>query len=98
MGVRWNRGLDAEARLLAERSLLTGLAERLGALGERADVVDLDRASSAIAFKAIRDGICVWKANEAERVEAVVRVARRYDDEAPMRRIFRDAARRVWAE
>jgi hypothetical protein len=46
-----------------------------------------------VAFRAVRDGECVWERGEPERVRAIVRVSRRYDDEAPQRRLSRDAAR-----
>jgi len=93
LGVRWTRGLPLEARIEAERGFAAALSERLGALAERLDLVDLDRAASSVAFRAIREGKCVWTRTEAERVRAVVRVSRRYDDEAPLRRLYRAAAR-----
>jgi predicted nucleotidyltransferase len=93
LGVRWAQGLSLEARIEAERALATALSERLGALAARVDLVDLDRAASSVAFRAIREGRCVWTRTEAERVRAVVRVSRRYDDEQPLRRLHRDAAR-----
>jgi predicted nucleotidyltransferase len=93
LGVRWVPGLSLEARIDAERSFAMALAEQIGALADRLDLVDLDRAASGVAFRAIREGTCVWAHSEAERVRAVVRVSRRYDDEAPLRLLYRDAAR-----
>ena len=46
-----------------------------------------------MVFRAVRDGVCAWAESEAERVRAHVRVSRRYDGEAPFRRLQRDAAR-----
>jgi predicted nucleotidyltransferase len=93
IGVRWQAGLSLEKRVAAERTFATLLAEQLGSLADRLDLVDLDRAASSVAFRAIRDGKCAWARGEAERVRAIVRVSRRYDDEAPLRRLQRDAAR-----
>lgn len=93
LGVRWTPGLALEQRIQAERAFADALAARLAALAERLDLVDLDRATSSVAFRAIRDGKCLWARSDAERVRAVVRVARRYDDEAHHRQMFREAAR-----
>jgi predicted nucleotidyltransferase len=93
LGVRWAPGLALEGRLQAERAFAKALADQLGFGGERLDLVDLDRAASSVAFRAVRDGECVWERGEPERVRAIVRVSRRYDDEAPQRRLSRDAAR-----
>src|SRR6185295_18826190 len=92
LAVRWAPGLALEARIEAERALARALSEQLGGLAQRLDLVDLDRAASGVAFRAVRDGTCLWARNEAERVRAVVRVSRRYDDEAPLRRLYRAAA------
>jgi predicted nucleotidyltransferase len=96
LGVRWDPGLCRESRHAAERRLLDALSQRLGGLGERVDLVDLDQAASGVAFRAVRDGVCVWAARDQDRVNAVVRVARRYDDEAPLRKLYRQAARRAF--
>jgi predicted nucleotidyltransferase len=95
--VRFERALDSEARGRAELLLIDNLTRVLGALGERADIADLDRADSAVAFRAIRDGVCVWCCDEQERIRAIVDVARRYDDETPMRELFQQAAKRAVA-
>ncbi len=96
LGVRWDPALSGESRHEAERHLLDALSQRLGALGEHVDLVDLDQAASGVAFSAVRDGVCVWAAREQDRINAVVRVARRYDDEAPTRKLYRQAARRAF--
>jgi len=88
------RDLDDEGRERARRLIVAALTEALGRLGERADVVDVDRTSSAVAFRAIRDGRRVIARSESERVAAEVRIMRRYDDESPRRALFRQAALR----
>jgi predicted nucleotidyltransferase len=93
LAVRWEPGLVLETRIAAERFFAARLSEQLGAAAERLDLVDLDRAASGVAFRAIHDGEFVWARSEAERVRAIVRVSRRYDDETPLRRLYRDAAR-----
>lgn len=93
LGVRWETGLSLEERVAGEREFAALLAEPLGSLAERLDLVDLDRAASSVAFRAVRDGKCAWARSETERVRAIVRVSRRYDDESPLRRLQRDAAR-----
>jgi len=77
LGVRWAPALGLEARIHAERAFASALSEQLGPLAERLDLVDLDRAASSVAFRAIRDGKCVWARNDPERVRAIVRVSRR---------------------
>lgn len=93
VGVRWSPGLDLPARVQAERRFADQLAALLPSAAERIDLVDLDRSVSSVAFRAIRDGVCAWAESERERIAAVVRVARRYDDEASLRELFREAAR-----
>jgi predicted nucleotidyltransferase len=84
---------DDERRELGRRALVASLERSLGALGERSDIVDLDRANSAVAFRAIRDGLCAFSRTPRDRAEAEARVARRHDDDAPRRELFRRAAR-----
>jgi predicted nucleotidyltransferase len=86
------RDLDDPAREQARRQIVAALTDALGRLGERADVVDIDRTGSAVAFRAIRDGRRLVARTESERVAAEVRVMRRYDDDAPRRALFRKAA------
>jgi predicted nucleotidyltransferase len=95
VAVAWARGLGDEAREVARREVIAALTDALGALGERADIVDLYRADSAVGFRAIRDGLRVVSRSELERIELEVRIARRYDDDAPKRELFRNAALRV---
>jgi predicted nucleotidyltransferase len=54
VAVSWDWRRTDEERHRATLELIALLTDRLGALGERADVLDLDRGSSAVAFKAIR--------------------------------------------
>ncbi|HVY45259.1 MAG TPA: nucleotidyltransferase domain-containing protein [Minicystis sp.] len=95
VGVVYARELDGRGREDARRDVCDALAAELGALGERADVVDLDRCGAAIAFAALRDGCLALARTEPERVAFAVRTMRRYDDDAPRRALFREAARRV---
>jgi uncharacterized protein len=87
-------GLSPQQR--AERTLdvIAALGRELGALGERADVLDLDldRVSSAIAFHVIRDGHRVLDRDPAARVHLEATIARRYDDDRPRRELIRRAA------
>lgn len=92
IAVRFDAGLEPGGREAARRRLVAALSDELGALGERADVVDLDRADGAVAFEAVRRGDLALARSEAERVDAVARVARRYDDERGKRALFRRAA------
>jgi predicted nucleotidyltransferase len=85
---------DAE-RGRVKLQVIDGLTARLGSLGERADIVDLDRAGSSVAFAAIAQGRCVYTRDRAERVRLEVRIARRYDDERPYRELTAAAARRA---
>jgi hypothetical protein len=95
--VRFRPGLDGEEKARIELRLIHELTAELGPLGERTDLTDLDRADGAVAFRAIRDGLCVFSRSDEHRVRAIVDVARRYDDETPMRELFREAARKaVW--
>jgi hypothetical protein len=75
------------------RRIVTALTDAMGPIGERTDVVDVDRSNSSVAFRAIRDGRRALTRAEAERVAAQVRISRRYDDDAPKRALYRDAAR-----
>src|SRR5580658_980922 len=89
LAVAYRRGLDEVEREKARRQVVAALTDSLGRLGERADVVDVERGSSAVAFKALRGGLRVLSRSEPERVEAEVRVLRRYDDVAPRRALYR---------
>jgi predicted nucleotidyltransferase len=94
LAVAMGSDLGDEAREQVRRRIVGALTDALGALGERADVVDIDRTSSGVAFRAVRDGRRVLRRSESDRVAAEVRVARRYDDDAPRRSLYREAARR----
>jgi predicted nucleotidyltransferase len=84
---------DHRATLLL--SIIAALTDSLGALGERADLLELNRAGSSVAFAVIRDGKCVLCRDRRERVRLEARIARRYDDERPYRELFRGAALRI---
>ena len=83
---------DDRAREAVRRAVVAALTDALGGVGERADVVDLDRADSAVAFRAICEGHRLLSRSESDRVRVEVRVGRRYDDDAPKRALFRRAA------
>lgn len=95
IGVVYDRDLDAWGRHRCRLEVIAALTDEFGGLGERADVADLERCDSAVAFEAIRDGRCALARSEEERLRAVVRIGRRYDDDAPRRRLFSEAARRL---
>lgn len=92
VAVAYHPRLDAAQREAARRRLVVALADALGAVGERADVLDLARCGSAVAFAAIRDGVLAFARDESARVRLEARIARRYDDDAPHRALFRRAA------
>lgn len=96
LAISFTSSLDGRARHLSTLAIIAALADKLGALGERADVVDLDGASSAVAFAAI-NGCLVICRDVRERVLLETRIARRYDDEAPTRELYRRAARARWS-
>ncbi len=89
---------DGRAREQAQEELLATLAAALGRVAERIDLVDLDRASSTLAFRVIRDGRRVFERSARVRANLEARIARRYDDDEPHRRLFREAAVRVGKE
>ena len=95
VAVLYDPALDAAGRLRVQLDIIAALTDTLGAIGERADVVDLGRASSAIGFRAIREGRRAIERDRAERVRFEARTARRYDDEAPRREIIRRGAIRA---
>jgi predicted nucleotidyltransferase len=88
---------DDDFRERTRRRVVAALTDALGAIGERADVLDLGRAGAEVAFAAIRDGVCVLARSREERVRLEARIARRYDEEAPRRALFLEAARRAAA-
>ena len=92
VAVLFSPTLDARGRHEATLDVLDALAARLGPLGERADVLDLADAGSAVAFSAVRDGVCVVDRGDGMRAHAVARIARRYDDDAPRRALMQRAA------
>ena len=92
IAVCFERALDADAREALRRQIVAALADALGALGERADIVDLDDCDSLVAFRAVSQGTLLLARTAADRVRTVARVARRHDDEAPRRELFRKAA------
>lgn len=97
LAVAFPRELDDVERGRAKLKIIEALTMALGALGERTDIVDLDRAGSAVAFNAIANGRCAFMRNRAERVRLEARIARRYDDERLHRELVRAAAARAAA-
>jgi predicted nucleotidyltransferase len=88
-------GMGDERRATLLLSIIAALTDSLGALGERADLLELDRAGSSVAFAVIRDGKCVLCRDRRARVRLEASIARRYDDERPYRELFRRAALRT---
>lgn len=95
VAIAFDPTLDERATFDAKRDVLDALAVHLGALGERADIVDLRHDGSSVAFRAIRDGVLALTRTERERVELVARIMRAYDDDAPRRALFRASALRA---
>jgi predicted nucleotidyltransferase len=95
LAVRFERGLDVAERLDVTLSLIDALTTRLGPLGERTDVVDLERCDPAVAFAAI-SGTRVLERDRAERIALEARIARTYEDDAPRRELYRRAAQARW--
>jgi uncharacterized protein len=93
LALKLEAGLDPAQRAELALSLPGILAKELGAIGERVDVLDLDRASSTVVFRAIRDGRCVLCRDARERIRFEATAARRYDDTRPYRELFQRAAR-----
>jgi hypothetical protein len=85
----------AHERGLNKLQLIAALTDRLGALGERADIVDLREASSAVGFRALREGRLVKESSRVERVRLEARLMRAYDDDAPRRALQLQAAIRA---
>jgi uncharacterized protein len=87
-------GQSPEQRAELILDVIAAFGRELGALGERADVLDLDldRVSSTIAFHVIRDGRRVLDRDPAARVHLEATIARRYDDDRPRRELMRQAA------
>lgn len=96
VAVKFVRGLDAAARLEATLAVIGALTDALGALGERADVVDLDACDSAVGFAALH-GRLVLERDRDERLALQVYLCRRYDDDAPRRELYRRAAEARWS-
>lgn len=87
--------LSSRERGQIKLRLIAMLTDRLGALGERADIADLREASSAVAFRVVREGHVVKETSRAERVRLEAKLMRAYDDDAPRRGLFLRAARRA---
>ena len=87
-------GLSAEQRTERILDVIVALGREFGALGERADLLDLDldRVSSTIAFHVIRDGRRILDRDPSARVHLEATIARRYDDDRPRRELVRRAA------
>jgi uncharacterized protein YutE (UPF0331/DUF86 family)/predicted nucleotidyltransferase len=84
IAVAYASDADLAQREILRRQLVAALTDALGAVGERADVVDLEHAPSEIAFAAIRATRLLARSEE-ERVRHEVRVARFHDDDAVRR-------------
>lgn len=87
--------LDSAAKHRTLLAIVAALTDELGALGERVDLTDFGEADPAVAFKAIQ-GERVLARDARERRMLEVRIARRYEDDAPRRALYRRAARARW--
>ncbi len=87
VAVLFSPGLDGRGRHEATLDVLDALAAGVGALGERAHVLDRDAAGAVVAFTAVRDGVCVVDRGDGVAAQTVARIARRYDDDAWRRAI-----------
>lgn len=95
LAVALDATLDAPAKHRTLLAIIGALTDELGPLGERVDLTDLAEADPAVAFKAIQ-GERVLSRDERERRLLEVRVARRFEDDAPRRALYRRAARARW--
>src|SRR5437870_11081039 len=75
IAVSFDRRAD---RHLAEKAAYNALAAKLGALGEKADLLDLSRCGSGIAFKVLQEGRRVLSRSEPERIALEAWIMRRY--------------------
>lgn len=98
LAVAYDEKASAEERERARRDILSQLTDRLGSLGEDADVVDIEACNAALAFAALRDGVRLFVRDEPTRIRLEARIMRRYDDEAPRRASIRRAAIRAGAK
>lgn len=92
LAVLYDPLLGPAERETVRREVVGALTDTLGRLGESTDVVDLERAGSALGFRAIRDGRRLLERDRAERVRLEARIARMYDDDAPRRELMWRAA------
>lgn len=92
VAVLFSPTLDPRGRHNATLDMVEALTIALGPLGERVDVLDLADAGSAVAFSAIRDGVCVVDRGDGVRAQTMARIARRYDDDAPRRALLERSA------
>lgn len=90
--------LQSVERGQVQLQLIAAITDRLGALGERTDVLDLRAAGATVAFRVLRDGRLVKETSRSERVQLEARIMRAYDDDAPRRALFLRAAKRVAAQ
>jgi len=81
--VLFDPSLDAGARLRVELDIVAALTDALGPVGERTDVVDLGRAGSGVAFRAIRDGRVRARSGRAGAARRPHRAALRRGRAAP---------------
>jgi predicted nucleotidyltransferase len=92
---------SAAERGRVKLTLIGAISDSMGALGERADIVDLREASPGVAFRVIKEGRIAKEVSRAERVVLTAKIMRAYDDDAPRRALFLRAAVRAarqWAK
>jgi len=92
VGVVYPRELDGWARERLRREIVAALTDALGRLGERADVVDLERVPGALALDAVRRGRRLIVRDQGERCQFEALAVKRSDDEAGLRELRRRCA------
>jgi predicted nucleotidyltransferase len=93
LAVQLDSQLNGGGRAKLLLDVLDAMVVALGPLGERVDLLDLDRASPTVAFRVIREGTCLISRTARARIRLEARVARQYDDTRPHRELFQQAAR-----
>jgi predicted nucleotidyltransferase len=82
LAVVFDRALDTAGREEARRDILDALHETAGTRDMFVDLVALRRTDSAVAFRALREGVLALARTPEDRVATEVFIGRSYDDDA----------------
>jgi predicted nucleotidyltransferase len=82
LAVAFDPETSEQERVRMKLDMIDAATAVLGVLGERLDIADLETANSAVAFRAVRDGIQVYQRTRSDRVDVVARVCARAADDA----------------